>query len=61
MLKKFPQDTICLDYQPEMSLFSIVSSAGGLQLTTNGSSKSLNISEHIYELVLNFILADTSN
>ncbi|KAH0691659.1 hypothetical protein KY289_019017 [Solanum tuberosum] len=36
MLKQFPHDMICLDYQPEMSLFSIVSSAGGLQLTTNG-------------------------
>ncbi|PHT96562.1 hypothetical protein BC332_34512 [Capsicum chinense] len=36
MLKQSPQDMICLDYQPELSLFSIVSSAGSLQLTTNG-------------------------
>lgn len=36
MLKQFPQDMICLDYQPQLSLFSIVSSAGSIQLTTNG-------------------------
>ncbi|KAK4362884.1 hypothetical protein RND71_018125 [Anisodus tanguticus] len=36
MLKQFPQNMFCLDYQPELTLFSIVSSAGSLQLTTNG-------------------------
>ncbi|XP_059316602.1 MAG2-interacting protein 2 [Lycium ferocissimum] len=36
MLKQFPQNMFCLDYQPERSLFSIVSSAGSLQPTTNG-------------------------
>ncbi|CAN4085664.1 unnamed protein product [Withania somnifera] len=36
MLKQFPQDIFCLDYQPELSLFSIVSTASSLQLTTNG-------------------------
>ncbi|OIT26501.1 PREDICTED: MAG2-interacting protein 2 [Nicotiana attenuata] len=36
MLQQFPQNMFCLDYHPELSLFSVVSSAGSLQLTSNG-------------------------
>lgn len=36
--KQFPQNVFCLDYHPNLSLFALISSAGDIQSTSNGST-----------------------